>query len=260
MRWLLLLLLVLVGCQSEAATPIVESTRPDLENLIEWDRSPSTVIFRAEVIGGSSGEFYMRNEVPYCTVYGNNDVVWTTSGARSDDKVVWDKVSDDEIRRFVESLTLGFGIYSYKTGTELVSSGTQVPVLERLTLFVNGVLHQTDALSGWDYAYFQKILTLCRSLSDSPVLYEPRGAWVAAQQIEYNSSVPSSVWNEAETGVSLSQLASSGERKWIEGKSVVALWNAIRSGGMDIQFETDNGTYLVTVEVPNITRSSPPAP
>lgn len=264
MRWFILLMMavLLAACQPEAATPVVEETssRPDLETLIDWERSASTVVFRAEVVGGAGDEFYMRNEVPYCTVYGDNRVVWTTSGARSDDKVVWDIVSDDVIRRFVENLTIGYGIYGYQTGAELVSAGTALPVLERLTLFVNGMVHQTDALGGWDYDYFQEVLTMCRSLSSTPVLYEPQGAWVSAQQIEYNPNVPSTVWDEAQTGLNLSELATSGERQWVDGQNVVNLWEAIRSGGMDIQFETGDGTYLVSVEVPNITKSSPPAP
>ncbi|MBC8171316.1 MAG: hypothetical protein H7X77_06575, partial [Anaerolineae bacterium] len=117
-RLLRLLILVIISlmaaaCQPSAPptpppgtpTPIGEVTRPELVDAIQWERSPTTIIFRAEYTGGGiEDEFYTRNDIPYCTIYGDNRVVWTTTNLRNDDGVVFDVVSDEKIRLFVDRL------------------------------------------------------------------------------------------------------------------------------------------------------------
>ncbi len=264
-RWFALMMLtaLLTACEVlGGGTPVATLERPDLA-IIDWERSASTVVFRAEVAGGlSETAFVNRNDVPYCTVYGDNRVVWTTSGNRADDTVVWDIVSDDTIRTFVETLTVGFGYYSYRSGAELITPMPEapLPVYDRLTLFVNGEAHQIDSLGGFDFDFFEKILQICTTLSTTPVLFEPTAAWVSAQRTDYNPSLPSHSWDIAQ--LNLAELADSGERRWItataEDRSVIDLWTLLHTWGADAQFETQGGTFHVAVEVPNVTRFSPP--
>jgi hypothetical protein len=262
-----ILIVLLAACQPPAApTPtsvgiIGEVTRPELVDAIQWDRSPNTVVFRAEVAGGDmETAFYARNDVPYCTIYGDNRVVWTTTTIRSDDGVVFDLVSDEAIRIFVDWLINEKRIYDYKTGVDLLVPTEARPVFERLTLYVNDQIHQTDSFGGWDFAFFQEVMEACRSISTTPIAFEPEGAWVSAQEIDYNPDRSSILWDGSAAGLKFAELASSGERRWLTGQNVKVLWDRLRSGGADLQFTDESATYLVAVEVPNITRSSPPAP
>lgn len=258
----LCLLLTVAGCQpgDTAPTPIGEVTRPDLVELIDWERSPSTVIFRAEVVGGPlDEEFVARSDIPACTVYGDNRVVWTTTASRVDDGVAYDFVSDEAIRLFVESLTLDYGLYNYQAGAALVPEDSGSPVVEQITLFVNGQVHIADSLSGWPFDLYQRIVGECRALSQSPIEFVPDGAWVSAQQVEYNPNAPSIAWNASATGLDLAQLAQ-GEPRWLTGQTVRAVWDALREGGNAVRFEQNDATYNVALEIPNITRLSPPRP
>lgn len=262
---ILALLWLLAACQSTAnPTPpgvIGEVTRPELVDVIQWERSPDSIVFRAEVAGGDiDTAFYARNDIAYCTIYGDNRVVWTTTTTRTDDGVVFDLISDEAIRVFVDRLTNEDRLYDFKTGVDLLTPSDARPVFERLTLFVNDQLHQTDSFGGWDFAFFQQILEACRSISTTPITFAPDAAWIAAQEIDYNPDRPSIIWDGNATGLRLAELASGGERRWLTGQNVVLLWEAIRSGGADLQFTDETATYLVAVEVPGITRSSPPAP
>ncbi|HEX2619584.1 MAG TPA: hypothetical protein VHL11_05535 [Phototrophicaceae bacterium] len=273
-HWLTMLLfslfLGLAACQTTpptptepppVPTPIGEVTHPELIDEIQWDRSPSTVVFRADVTGGTiDDEFYSRNDIPYCTIYGDNRVVWTTTTIRTDDGVVFDIVSDEQIRLFVDRLTNFYNIYNYKTGADLLVPSDVEPVVERLTLFVNGNLHQTDSLGGWEYTYFRQILEDCQNISTTPVTFAPDGAWVSAKKVDYDPSHPSITWDGEAADLKLSDLAASGERKWITGRNITVLWDRLRNNGPDIQFEEGDSTFLAALEVPNITRSSPPAP
>lgn len=269
LRLLMLVILILpfAACQPTSSeptplpgppTPIGEVTRPDLVDAIQWDRSPSTIVFRAEFTGGGlEDEFYTRNDIPYCTIYGDNRIVWTTTNMRIDDGVVFDVVSDEKIRLFVDRLINFYLIYDYKTGADLLIPSEVEPVVERLTLFVNGNLHQTDSFGGWDYTYFRQILEECRNISTTPVTFAPESAWVSAQKVDYDPTRPGILWDGSAAELKLSELT---ERKWLTGRNVAVLWDRIRSGGPDMQFDDNGETFMVAVEVPNITRLAPPAP
>ena len=69
MRWIFALVFVIAACQ-----PTTTQSTPD-SGLVTWDRTPQTIIFRADILGGES-DFVARNAVPNCTIYGDNRVVW----------------------------------------------------------------------------------------------------------------------------------------------------------------------------------------
>lgn len=260
-----LLLLALAACQPGAPeatpTPIGEVTRPELVGLIDWVRSPSTVVFRAEVVGGDQEQqFFARNDIPACTVYGDNRVVWTTTTSRSDDGVAYDLVSDEVIRTFVEELALTDQFFKYDAGLDALPTSEVTPVVERITLFVNGEVHTADSFGMWPLDFFQKMLVKCRSLSQSPIEFLPDGGWVSAQAVAYSSNAPSALWNSNIGLLNLQELAASTEPRWITGEAAHVVWQELRRGGLDFRFEQEGQQYNVVLDVPNVTRSSPPAP
>ncbi|WP_139293869.1 hypothetical protein, partial [Escherichia coli] len=245
-----LLILVLAACQPGApeatATPIGEVTRPDLVGLIDWVRSPSTVVFRAEVVGGDQEqEFFARNDIPACTVYGDNRVVWTTTTSRSDDGVAYDLIPDETIRTFVEELAFNDQFFKYNAGLDALPTAEVTPVVERITLFVNGEVHTADSFGMWPLDFFQKMLVKCRSLSQSPIEFLPDGGWVSAQTVDYSSNAPSTLWNNNVSLLNLQELATSTEPRWITGEPAQLVWQELRRGGLDFRFEQEGQQYNV---------------
>ena len=70
------LLLILAACEGGGDD---NNGDPFASNsIIQWDRSPQTVVFRTEVAGGDDADsFLIKNEIPLCSIYGDNRVVWT---------------------------------------------------------------------------------------------------------------------------------------------------------------------------------------
>lgn len=228
---------------------------------IAWDRSPSTIVFRADVEGGNAEEaFLARSEVPPCTVYGDNRVVWTNELGPFNVQVLWDRVSDEQIQQFVTDLQINRQFYNYAARANLEPASATSPVVETLTLFVNGKVHKTDAFGGWNLDYYRRIVDSCKQISVAPVLFEPTGAWVSAQAVAYNPNAPLLPWNAEASNLSFAELVTSGERKWITDRNVAMLWNMIRTSPPRIQFVEGNNQYHVAIEVPGVTRDAPPAP
>ncbi|HEX2905646.1 MAG TPA: hypothetical protein VHO69_02210 [Phototrophicaceae bacterium] len=230
--------------------------------LITWDRSPETVVFRADVEGGTpESALWTRNEIPACTVYGDNRVVWTNELGQFNTQVLWDKVTDEQIVNFVTFLTINDQIYSYTAKANLEPPSDTMPVVETLTIFVNGKVHKTDAFGGWDIDYYRKVIDACRQISIAPVLFEPTGAWVSAEAVTYDYNAPLQFWDASASGLDLAALAASGERKWITDRNVPILWNIARTSSPRLQFIQDETQYYyVSIEVPGVNRDAPPAP
>ncbi len=256
---LMVFLLALSACQSNAG-----DGAPPGNSAIQWDRSPSIVVFRADVTGGSSaGTFLARNEVPSCTVYGDNRVVWLNQAGPYETQVLWDLVSDQAIRDFVSYLTITEHFFEYEAQADLQPASSVTPVIETLTLFVSGQQHQSDAFSGWEGDYYTRVLSKCQTISGAPVLYEPSAAWVSVEAIpadQPDTSAFNIPWDAAANGLSLAEIAASGERRWITDRNVLVLWNLIRNSVSNLRFTEGETQYYLALEVPGVTRESPPAP
>lgn len=260
-RWLMLmsLALVLAACGGGDGG----GGDPNSEHLVNWVRDPYSVIFRAEVVGGQSNEndYYRLNEVPPCTIYGDGRVVWTeerpTGGVPS---VLFDFLTEEQISSFVLGLTVEgrFLTYTEEFPNQIPTSET--PVYEKMTLFINDVTHVTDEFAEWPDRYYEQFLTQCRKLGATPRIFEPDGAWISAQTIEYDGTLASIYWEPEAAGLIINQIFASGEKRWIEGQIVRVLWKALHDNGLNTQFTEGDLTYNILLQVPGVTLDAPPAP
>jgi hypothetical protein len=242
------------GGDSSANT---NSERP----VIQWDRSPSTVVFRAEVVGGEdAGTIFEKSQVPACTIYGDNRVVWPIAGTDDITQVIYDIVPDAAIIGFIEDLTINDRIYEYDARADVQIPDSTTPVFEQLTVFVNGRQHVTDIFGGWDFNYYEAILNRCLTLSGAPVIFEPDGGWLSAEATEYDSNRPSIRWSIEATNVDLAAIAAGGEPVWMTGNTARIFWTLLLDSTPRVQFETESGVFNIAFQVPNVTTDSPPAP
>src|SRR5690606_21986518 len=131
------------------------------DSSIQWDRSADTVVFRAEVVGSQDeDDLPTRNQVPLCTIFGDNRIVWTVSSGMSDLQVLWDRLTDIQVRSFISALAVDERIFTYGAEADDQLPSSTEPVVETITLFVNGETHKTDAFSEWPPNYFEDILVL----------------------------------------------------------------------------------------------------
>ena len=253
-RLLIGIALLLAACQSGTPAGVQEGS------IINWNRDPNTVVFRADVAGGTQNEFLARNEIPLCTVYGDNRVVWTNDLGDFNVQVLWDKVEDQRIQDFVTYLTVIERIYTYEALADDQPPSEIEPVYEELTIFVNERLHKTDSFTTWDADYFTRIVDTCKTISPAPVLFEPEGAWISAREVPYDTVRPTYFWDGSAAGLRMSDLAAGSEPRWVTGNNIRLIWNTLRTSSPIVLFVEDEKSYEVVLEVPGIQPGVRPAP
>jgi hypothetical protein len=256
-RSLCIFMLTLAACQfTEEQQPSTPTRSPE---LIDWDRDPSAIVFRADVVGGPQ-DITRQSEVPLCTIYGDNRVVWANELDAFHVEVLYDYLEDTAIDDFVSYLTVGERIYTFEARASEQDTDDIEPVVETVTINVHGQNHTADAFSGWDSDWFSRVLRACQRISQSPILFEPSGAWLIAETADYNIQSPTVGWNPEETNLSLAEVANSGQPRWIEGNNLLTLWNYLTTLPSNLLFLEGENFYNIALQVPGITRDSPPPP
>ena len=150
----MLICIVSVACQftDQAAT----STPARQPGLIDWDRSPASIVFQADVVGGPQ-DITRMSEVPICTIYGDNRIVWVNELDAFHVEILYDFLTDAAISDFITYLTVQERIYTYEAYATEQANGGIAPVFEVVTINVNGQLHSADAFSGWDSEWFSRV-------------------------------------------------------------------------------------------------------
>jgi hypothetical protein len=176
-------------------------------------------------------------------------------------QVLYDQISDDALRFFIESLIVSEQIYTYGNDDTPEATREADTTIERLLLDINNERHVTDGFDRWPDGYYRRLRDRCRALSQTPVVYRPeRGAWITARAAEPDSSVPVVLWDKNATGIDFAAIAATGRRQWVELPITGSLWLTLREAAPALQFVQDEGDFRVALEVPNVSALSPGYP
>ena len=89
------------------------------------------------------------------------------------------------------------------------------------------------------------------------MLVAPTSGWVWAQSVPFSMAPPLASWNAGAMGLSLSAVAD-GAPHWISGTTASTLWNTLHSLPSNVIFQDGSSYYDVALQVPGVTRDSPP--
>lgn len=258
---ILILASFLAACRSNA--PAAPSRNPLAGGpAITWERDPNQVVFRADVVGGEPSLLRL-NEVPECTIYGDNRIVWTDNQPNQV-IVLFDFVEDITIYDFIQRMTVEFRVYTYEAiaGEGAPDPMTSSPVVEQISVNVNDDLHTIDGFSNWESGYFRDVLTACRDLSRAPALFEPSGGWLSAERVAYDPDATVVLWSTEATGISLESLGIFEQKIWVNDPNLVrVLWSGVTNAPRSLlHYQAEGQYYAVAFEVPGVMRNAPAAP
>lgn len=253
----------LAACSSPPAPP-TDGQPQGGSSAIQWDRSPTAVIFRSEVTNGDTTSIRVRDDMPECSIYGDNRVVWLNYLGPFEYEVLYDIVSDDRIEAFVSYLA-NAGIYNYEALADLQVPSLTPPIVERLLLAVNGIEHRADGFSGWAPTWFRQVVDACKAVSAAPVLFVPEGAWLSAEQLSNPNNGVLIVWDAAASGLDFAAIATAQTPVWITGANLRILWNFAVNQPESLAYAQEGvdgfqQQYAIALQIPSFSRVSPAAP
>lgn len=248
----LLLLVGLVACSNDSDPENVDDGQI---NRLEWDRSDNSILVRVDEIATYESEAFKINAIPLCTVWGDGRLV-VLNYVGDTSEVLEARLSDEQIRELVEKM-IGFGFYSWED--DIIPAGVDDATLRSITLNLFDNSKTVERYDDWPNNGFDQILSLCQGISPSRATFVPAGGWVNAYVLdEYDDEGRSVDWPR-NAPFTMAELVGSDEPRWVDGAWAQEIWTFTREAGT-IQILESGVAYEFSMEVPDISRTSQPAP
>lgn len=253
----LLIAVVLAACQPNTPTVDTNSTFDQL-----WTPDENAVVFRADITGGSLPELARMSETAPCTVYGDGQVIWVNELDAFNTEVLFDFVPTERIQQFIDYVAFNENFYSQDARATEPPEGEIAPVIETITMDVAGQRHSADNYGGWDSGFFDRVVAACKSISSTPIRFEPTEAWLTMREVEMISDAPYVYWNPADhEGISLAAIADNATQpQWVTGQAVADLWHFLHTLPYTTLYGEGDRLFQIGLQVPGITRDSPAKP
>lgn len=248
----IVLLLALSACRGDDKNDNSPQEDTSLRSF-DWDRSPDSILLRFDQIPGGETEAYVTNTIPPCTIWGDGRLVLVNYVA-GDAEVLEARLSDTQIRDFVEDV-IGYGFYSWED--DLIPASAQ-SAKQSIVLNLFSSPKTVESYGGWPNNSFELLLTQCQGLSPDRALVVPDGGWLTAYPITLD---PNAIWQEwiRTMPFKIADVAASDTPCWVDGIFSANLWGYTRTIS-GVQVTERDATFEIALQVPSISRSSPPAP
>lgn len=225
--------------------------------LFEWDRGSDFVLFRVDVIDETLPEPVIANTIPLCTIYGDGQLILTNPSGEGDVEVLEARLTDADIRAFVEQV-IGRGFYSWEDD---VISNSDLNRIESISLNLYAQPRTVERYGDWPNDSFELLQEECRNLSAQRALVLPlNGGWLRAYPLDSYDRLAEYIEWPSRIPFTLSEVAASGSPQWVGDQTIAAyLWNIILTQ-RPIPIVIRDEAFLISFQVPGISRTAPPVP
>jgi hypothetical protein len=247
------LALVLAACNTAAPANTAVPAGP----VLGWDRDPGAIIVRLDRMNIQAPEQERPNMLPPCTLYGDGHVVWVNSIPPDGEEVLEAYVDDVTIRGFLEFIIRDNQFYSVPDYAAQELPPDSSTLLESITLSLSDQVRTVRNYRTWENDLYTRIRERCTSLTDVYARYVPQGAWVTFIPLEVRTDAPERIWQPNAPF----RLADATEQAvWATGPALIELWDYQRQTLNQGVWLENEQPYRAVIQVPNISRDSPPAP
>lgn len=258
---LVLCVLVLVACNDDKKPATTSQTTDQQLGPLEWDHDPTTIILRFDERVNEGPPAQLANEIPLCTVWGDGHIVWVNRFSENNEPVQTEileaRLSDEAVRGLIEDVIFT-GFYDWESNFLIPDYSN--PVIQSISLNLFSEERTVSRYTDWAVNGFARLLEACTQASDSPAQFLPEGVWLTAYEVPYNTQDSYWVWFSDLYGFSLGEVANGQPPRWVTGDLAKELFSrTVLAPGGSYALEDDKA-YELAVQVPNITRDSPPPP
>jgi len=260
--WIALLingLVLLAACEEDTPTPDVQNQQI---GPLDWDNSPETIILRIEQRLYDAPPAEAANTIPLCTVWGDGRIVWVNElenvELETDEvQILESRISEQQMRSLIEDVIFT-GFYDWESN--FIIPELENPFVSSITLNLMVETRTVERYTSWPANGFDRILTACQQISDTPAVFLPQGLWVSAYRIEPQEFQGEWRWIPEAAGFNLADVADGSAPQWITGDFAALVWENTILASASTQVLDNDATYELAIQVPGVSRDSPPTP
>lgn len=246
------------GGNGDSGTPQPSSTPQVSSPVINWDKSPTTVVIRLDRTVPKEPAYDAHNRIPPCTLYGDGHLVWVNNISGQGEEVLEAYLDEVTMRGFLEFIIRDQKFYDVPDYASQELPPTETTAVTSITLNVNSNMRTIRSFRPWPSDIFSIINDRCLKVSSSRAVVDPPAAWVTVFEQPRNQG-PYSVW-KVTMPFKAAQAAASNTTQWVTRPALTELWQLTRRFFGNIQWIEGTKAYRVAIQVPGISRDSPPAP
>ncbi|HLA45378.1 MAG TPA: hypothetical protein VJZ27_18155 [Aggregatilineales bacterium] len=252
----MIMVLTLAACNRDSDDGDSQTTDTQQLGPLDWDHSGDNIILRVDERFNEGPPDQLANEIPPCTIRGDGHIIWVNE-LEDGIQILESRLSDETIRNLIE-LVIFSGFYDWESNFAIPDLNN--PQIRSITLNLFSEERTVSRYADWPANGYQRILDACRQASDTPVLFQPDGAWISAYEVPIEDGIGHWRWTPQAAGFALSDIAGDNPPRWITGDLVKLIWEntilpSTRSHVLD-----GNLAYTIALQVPGIMRDAPPAP
>jgi hypothetical protein len=230
---------------------------------IEWDPNPATVVITATNCCGLVTPFYRNNYIPDAMVWGDGRIVWTQAGTGGDRQVLQGQLTSSQLNEWLQSAA-DAGFFGWKPLYKDDISPTDLPTRCIAINLTSQVKQVCDYAQVAPEAYQKLYNQLGQGLGAAGKPFVPQRAYMTAHPTPTinsgNNSASSEgktpLWNDNAAGVSL---VDADKGVWVEGEALKLAWELVNQNPMAPSVVDNGQVYQLTLQIPGISISPPPA-
>lgn len=237
------------------ATPEANNVVP----VLAWNTAANAVIFRMDRQITNDTPYGDLNRVPLCTIYGDGRIVWVNPLQPAGEEVLEALIDDTQFRTFLEYVIRDMKFYDIPDYASMELPPTQRANVETITLAISDQVTTKRNYRAWPLDVYSTLLGKCMTLSNAPVRVEPAAGWVTVYPGPENTGMPFIDWPPT-APFKMADAANAKQAMWVTDAAFRMLWQAQRETQGNIIWRENGANYQVALQVPLVSRDSPPAP
>jgi hypothetical protein len=267
---LVLLMVLLAACGPSATLPPAgETPEPEVTPTVgggvvtgpevDWDHSPDSPVITVTNCCGFVPDMVVRNYIPEAVLYGDGRVVWSIQDEQGRRHVLQGQLSEEQVDALLAGV-IEAGFFTWDEHYTDPMAPTDLPS-KCVSVNANGQSHQVcEYFQGAPEAFHAFYAEMTSGAGTEGEAYIPTEGFLTAHPTP-NPDRPLeegefSEWNAELAGLSLEEVVAG---QWVEGDALLRAWDLVNAGPW-LLVKDGESYYQVSLQIPGLSASAPPAP
>lgn len=240
---------------SQGSIPTPSTSDPILQPSLSWDTGPGALIVSATFCCGFTTMETNISYIPDAQIWGDGRIAWVAY--EKDRRQVYEgQLTPGQLEAVLQQITdAGFFGWDERYANNLVMDFADKCIVVNLKEASKSVCEYFEGAPEAFHALYDMLKT---GAGASGVPFTPETGYLQAREIGKASENDQTAlrWASKEMGFTLQESANG---LWIEGASLEIVWDAVDAHPGGLVFQDGEMLYVLTLQIPGLSRMEPPA-